>query len=461
MVRYLLRRLIFAISTLLLLSMVVFGMVKYAPTDQLLIPDALPGRPTPDYQEITTATQTAAALHLDLPIFYFALTTADRPDTLHRIFPYERRERLVQLLDQSGHWPAVQHFETALLAAETAAWHDSSAQAGSLRVALTGLRQAQRLGAIDTLAQAVRALGGRNTLGSRLDTLAGKAQVMHRDIRLKNRWRPALHWFGGHNQYHRWLSGLLTGDLGISTYLKRPVWEVMRFALLTTLFVNGVAFFLAFRISIPLGIAMASRRGRFDRVVRWILLLLYAMPGFWLGGLLLLLFATPHTGLYLIDGINLAAYDPADGPFLLWVAHNASKFILPVLTITLHALALITLQLRGGMREVISQDFIRTARAKGVTERVVYRSHAFRNALFPLITRFAGVFPALFAGSIVIEYLFAFPGMGMKTFEAYEHEDYPLLFAILILGAVMTVVGNFLSDILYVRADPRVRFDKQ
>ncbi len=458
MARYLLRRLIFAVSTLLLLSMVIFGMVKYAPSDQAITWEGRQGQTLPYHQQIAEATRLANAAHLHLPVFYFALTTADRPDTVDRIFPYERRERLVRLLDQSGYWPAVQQYETALGNAEKAAWEEPASV--PWRLMLTDLRRSRRLGAIDTLARAVRDSAGPTALEGRLETLAQAAETLHTELRLKNRWLPALHWFGGNNQYHRWLTGFLVGDFGRSVSFQRPVWEVIRFPLLATLFVNGLSVLLAFGISIPLGITMARRQGRFDRLHRWALLLLNAMPGFWLGGLLVLLLATPHTGLHWIDGIDLAAYDPADGPFLLWVGQNAGKFILPVLTITLHALALITLQLRGSLREVLFQDFIRTARAKGLAEKVVYRRHAFRNALFPLITIIAGVFPALFAGSIVIEYLFAFPGMGMKTFEAYAFEDYPVLFAILMLGAVLTVAGNFLGDVLYVWADPRVRLDR-
>ncbi|MEO6037400.1 MAG: ABC transporter permease subunit [Saprospiraceae bacterium] len=461
MSRYLIRRFVFAIVTLLLLSMVVFGMAKYAPTDTLVNAGQGPDEPANYRQQIAKATAQAAKLHLNLPVFYFSLTTADRPDTLDRIFPYNRREGLVRLLNQSGNWPNVQRYEDALLAADDAVWHDTAAQAKPLRAMLIDLRGTRQLATADALAESARQLGTQTASREALETLAGAAHVLRTDLQPENQWRPALHWDREKNQYHLWLSGFLRGDLGQSISSGHPVWETLRFSLLTTLLVNGLSFFLAFRIAIPLGIAMARRRGRFDWFSRWLLLLLYAMPGFWLGGLLLLVFATPHTGLHLIDGIDLGAYNPTDGPYLLWVGQNADKFIMPVMTLTLHTLALITLQLRGGVREVMTQDFIRTARAKGISESLVYRRHAFRNSVIPLITIFAGVFPALFAGSIVVEYLFNFPGMGMKTYEAYLYEDYSLLFAILMLGAVMTVVGNFLGDVLYVWADPRVRYDHQ
>ncbi|MEO6759850.1 MAG: ABC transporter permease [Saprospiraceae bacterium] len=461
MLLYLFRRLIFALITLLLLSMVVFGMVKYAPTDTLLTADDMLNEKVSYSQQIEKASWKAASLHLNLPVFYFSLTTADRPDTLDRIFPFRRREVLLGLLGQSGNWPAVQQYEAAWRAADEAARRDTAAQAKDLRAALTDLRETQQLTAIDQQAEAIRQQGAATALRLPLESLVRAAQILHTDLQPGKQWLPALHWYGFKNQYHRWLSGFLTGDLGQSVNSGRPVWATLQFPLFTTLLVSGLSFFLAFQISIPLGILMARRGGRFDRFNRWLLLLLYSMPAFWLGGLLLLVFATPHTGLYWINGINLMAYDAAEGPFLVWAAQNANKFILPVLTLTLHALALITLQVRGGIRAVMPLDFIRTARAKGAPERTVFRQHAFRNSLIPLITIFTGVFPALFAGSVVVEYLFNFPGMGLKTYEAYLYEDYPVLFAILMLGAVMTVVGNFLGDVLYAWADPRVRFDRQ
>ena len=466
MTRYLLRRLGFAIFTLLLLSMITFGLVKYAPTDHSLEQEPGQNHNVSYRQQIAQASRTAHSLYLDLPVFYFALTTAARPDTLARIFSYERRHRLLQLLGQSGNWPAVQQYETALLDAEESLDRDSSPQVGLLRVALYDVRQARKLGTIDSLAKVVQARStpyqASPALQARLTALTQATDHLRTDLLPGKHWLPALHWYGRNNQYHRWAKALLHGDLGQTTFSPRPVWDIMRFPLLTTLLTNAIAFFLAFRIAIPLGVAMARRGGRFDRLNRWVLLLLHAMPSFWLGGLLLLVFGTRHTGLHLIDGIDLFPYNSTeDGPpFFLWAAQNAEKFILPILTLTLYSLAIIALQMRGGIREVIAQDFIRTARAKGVEEDRIYKYHAFRNALIPMITLFAGVFPSLFAGSIVIEYLFNFPGMGMKTYSAYQNQDYPLLFAILMLGAVLTVVGNFIGDILYAWADPRVRFEK-
>ncbi len=166
-------------------------------------------------------------------------------------------------------------------------------------------------------------------------------------------------------------------------------------------------------------------------------------------------------GLHLINGISPdSPWQGSRFSFFQWCAINAPKFILPVLTLAIHALALLAMQMRGGMLDIVGQDFIRTARAKGVPEDLVYWRHAFRNALFPLITVFASVFPALFAGSLVVEYLFNFPGMGIKTQEAFIRRDYPVLFAIMMIAAALTIMGNLIADVLFAWADPRVRFSK-
>jgi peptide/nickel transport system permease protein len=124
-------------------------------------------------------------------------------------------------------------------------------------------------------------------------------------------------------------------------------------------------------------------------------------------------------------------------------------------------MGILAIQMRAGMLDTLDKDFIRTARAKGVGEEEVHWKHAFRNALFPIITVFASVLPALFTGSLVVEALFGFPGMGSKTFEAYLNSDLPLLSVIIMVAALLTILGNLIADLLYAWADPRVRFTKK
>jgi len=465
MFRYILRRVMLALPTLLIISMAVFGLSKCAPREPALeMGDSVFS--TLQEQEIAIR-QRAEQLGLDKPVFYFTFTTAAFPDTLYRIFPLSRRSQMAKLCAQTGDWPAVSRYDQTLrtLAFFADTLPDTLPGVGAFRVAFSEIIQGEQVesvaGTIGNVRSAVLQLPASHQPSHLLDSLQACALALGQKTQ---RWKmnvPAFYWHGVDNQYHRWLTGVATGNLGLSRLSQKPVWDSLKFSILSTLIINGFAMLLAYAAGVPLGVAMARRRDRaFDRVARWLLLFLFAMPMFWLGGLLILFFATPDFGLFLINGINLESYQGSGKSFIAWCGSNFDKFLLPVATLALHALAILALQMRGGMLDVIGQDFIRTARAKGVGEPGVYWRHAFRNALFPVITVFASVFPALFTGSLVVEYLFQFPGLGMKTHEAFMGGDYPVLFAILMLAATLSVVGNLLADLLYAWVDPRVRFSK-
>ncbi|MFQ5446093.1 MAG: ABC transporter permease, partial [Saprospiraceae bacterium] len=272
---------------------------------------------------------------------------------------------------------------------------------------------------------------------------------------------PALRWHGLRNQYHHWFTGFLRGDFGISVYERMPAAGKVKPALFWTLTINVAAILLAFGVAIPVGVWSAVRRGRrFDRTMSLGLFMLYSLPAFWVGTMLLIFFTTREYGMNFFAGPGLG-HVPADGAWWLkiWVA--APHLLLPVLCIAYPALAFIARQMRGSMVAALQQDFVRTARAKGLPERVVIWRHAFRNALFPVITMVASVFPAAIAGSVAIEYIFNIPGMGWLMLNAILQKDWPIVFTVLMLGAVLTIAGILVADVLYALADPRVRFSKK
>lgn len=467
MLRYVLRRILLAVPTLLVISMAVFGLSKCAPYDKAL--ESEEGSFGDLRQQEAAIRRKAERLGLDKPAFYFTLTTAAFPDTLHRIFPASRREFLKKLCAQTGNWPAVASYESALQ--EMHFWEnelpDSLAGVADFRLAVSDLMKNEEVGAVDAMFVQIQktsvSLPANPRLPRLLDSLQTSVAALRKEARPGNMSVPVFHWHGFDNQYHRWLTNFVAGDWGESWFWRKPVWAALKFSFFSTLIINGLAILLAYLIAVPLGVAMARRRERaFDRVARWVLLLLFAMPVFWLGSLLVLMLATPDFGIYIVkNGIVPESFQGSGRSFAGWCFSNFDKFILPIFTLSLHALAVLALQMRGGILENIGQDFIRTARAKGVGENAVYWRHAFRNALFPIITVFASVFPLIFTGSLVVEYLFQFPGLGMKTHEAFMKQDYPVLFAILMLAATFTILGNLIADLLYAWADPRVRFSKQ
>ncbi|MBV6439698.1 MAG: hypothetical protein EPGJADBJ_01345 [Saprospiraceae bacterium] len=466
MLRYLIRRTLLSIPTLIVISMVIFGLSKCAPRDPELElgDDAAFGTLR---QQDEAIYKRAERLGFNKPLFYFTLTTAAFPDTLYRIFPWTRREQLAKLCAQTGNWQAVNRYVAALreAAAFTDALPDTLPAAGTFRVAFSELLNGDHADDLEEAFAGVQEAGANLPAGFRAEELLDTLQRCVLDLKSNTQpdkmYIPAFYWHGTDNQYHRWLAGFVQGDLGMSRYAQ-PVWDSLKFSLLSTLVINGLALLLAYLFAVPLGVAMSRRRNlTFDRSARWVLLFLFAMPVFWLGSLLLLFLATPDFGLYVIKGIHLESYQGSGKTYWEWCFSNFDKFILPILTLTLHALAILALQMRGGILDTIGLDFIRTARAKGVGEDTIYWRHAFRNALFPIITVFTSLFPAIFTGSLVVEYLFQFPGLGMKTQEAFIGGDYPVLFCILMLAATLTVVGNLIADLLYAWADPRVRFARQ
>ncbi|MEQ1744199.1 MAG: ABC transporter permease [Saprospiraceae bacterium] len=458
MLTYLLRRILLAVPTLLLVSLATFALSRYTVADPIPF----------GYQENPSAYLAKARdLGLNLPEFYLSLSSAALPDTLHRILPVEDRQQLEQLAEQTGNWAATSLYWQSVTTGLTQAL--KQAPAGPVFVALSALRNVRQPGEVPVLLKIARA--GTDTLSHPVvktllrNRIAAVEQAWSEWESTPQRWKlflPALHWHGLQNRYHRWLSGFLSGDAGTSAVTGNPLLVELRPSLLVTLLINGMALLLAYLIGVPLGVYMARHHGkRADRWARSALIFLYAMPVVWVGSLLILLLSRQDVGLGLINGMNAEPWQLSGKPFGQWAWDNLEKFVLPVLTLTLHAVAILAMQMRNGILEVVRQDFIRTARAKGLSERAVFWRHAFRNGLFPIITVFASFFPALFGGSLVVEYLFDFPGMGIKMEAAFSQNDYAVLFAMVMFAAAVTVFGSLLADVLYAWADPRVRFGRR
>jgi peptide/nickel transport system permease protein len=252
--------------------------------------------------------------------------------------------------------------------------------------------------------------------------------------------------------------GFLRGDFGISLSHRMAVTEKIKPALFWTLVINLAAIALAFLMAVPLGVWSAVKRGQtFDKATTIGLFMLYSLPAFWVATLLLIFFTTREYGMDFFPSGGLGNV-PTSAPWWqqIWLA--TPHLMLPIVCVAFPSIAYIARQARGGMANVLSQDFIRTARAKGLPERTVIWRHGFRNALFPLITLLASVVPSAIAGSVAVEAIFNIPGMGWLTLQAIGQNDWPIVFTVLMLGAVLTVVGMLLADVLYRWADPRLNY---
>lgn len=257
-------------------------------------------------------------------------------------------------------------------------------------------------------------------------------------------------------QYFDWLGEVLRGNLGTSIRMKQPVTEVIRQRLPNTMKLAGVSLVITLAIALPLGILSAVRQ------YSWLDYLLTAfnfvgisIPQFWLALMLLYLFAV-KIQLLPVRGMSSPYVEPG---FWNHFVDTVTHYILPVASITLAGLAGYMRYQRAAMLEVIRQDYIRTARAKGLPEHVVILKHAWRNALIPIVTLLGYVLVILVEGSIVVEAIFSWPGMGLLAVDSLQQRDYPVVMAIVMLSAVLIMIGTLLSDILYAIVDPRVRYD--
>jgi peptide/nickel transport system permease protein len=270
-------------------------------------------------------------------------------------------------------------------------------------------------------------------------------------------------------QYVLWLKAVLTGDWQTSFFLNRPVKEIILQRLPATMILMITAYILQELIALPAGILAALRRySFFDQFVTFFSYVGYSMPTFWLGLMLLLIFAVffpifPVSGIIDIRTTGAPFLTPQYGDWfhahpiegLLDVARHV---VLPATTIAIVGIAGDSRFMRASMLDAIHQDFIRTARAKGLPERVVILKHALRNALLPIITQIALTLPTLFSGAVVTEAIFSWPGMGQLFFQALAAYDYPLLMGIMITAAGLVVIFNFFADVAYAVVDPRISY---
>lgn len=261
-------------------------------------------------------------------------------------------------------------------------------------------------------------------------------------------------------QYLLWVKRLATLDFGNSYKDHRPVLAKVGEALPVTLLLNLVSIVLIYLISVPLGVFSAvSPDSRLDRVVTLALFVLYSLPSFWVAMIFIIyLGGGEYLDLFPVVGIVSEGYGSLG--FLGKIGNLLWHLVLPVTVLTYGGLAFLSRFSRAQLLEVIRQDYIRTARAKGLPERVVIMKHALRNALIPFVTLMGTLLPALIGGSVIVEQIFSIPGMGRLGFEAVLSRDYPTVMAIAAIEAVLTLASLLISDLVYVLVDPRISFER-
>ena len=259
-----------------------------------------------------------------------------------------------------------------------------------------------------------------------------------------------------HLQYVDWVRSVASGNLGYSYESNRPVRDLILEHLPNTIKLAGISLVFTLLIALPLGIVSAVKQ---NTAVDYLLTLFsfvgISLPSFWLGLMILYYFGVV-LGWFPTRGMRSIMVEPG---FWNQLKDSAAHYVLPVVAVTLIGLSGYVRFQRAAMIEVLGQDYVRTARAKGVPERTVILKHAWRNALIPIVTLLGYVLVVLVEGSIVVETVFTWPGMGLLAVDALSNKDYPIVMGVVVLSSAMIVLGTLLSDVLYAVVDPRVRYD--
>jgi peptide/nickel transport system permease protein len=251
-------------------------------------------------------------------------------------------------------------------------------------------------------------------------------------------------------QYLLWLSHLARGNLGYSWNLNQSVASLLGQRLIKSVVLVGSSTILALIIAIPIGMIQAVRRNKFfDHFFNGFSTIFYAMPSFLLGLLLILIFAIKFP---------IFPAEAPQGETLGSILGNLNAMVLPVATLTLITLALFSRYMRSSVIDNLTEDYVRTAKAKGASERRVLFRHVMRNSLIPIATLVGLAIPGILSGALIVESVFNYPGMGLLFYQQAQKQDYPVLLGITVVVAVATILGSLLADVLYAVLDPRVRY---
>ncbi|MCB9230071.1 MAG: ABC transporter permease [Bacteroidia bacterium] len=471
MLRYILKRILIFIPTLVAISLLAFGISVNSPGDPVEqmnsgdVPSTSVRASEQDYLRMRQK------LGLDLPIFYFGLNSFAIPDTLYKVIRPADQEVMEALTYEFGNWEKVSQYYYSLKELEytlTETKPDSASRRDRLTIRnhVSQVKNSHdqpevqfHLDAIDSLVH-LHPVALRPVL-LKSDRVRAQWEDLLNHQQIWKIYIPAIHFYGIHNQYHRWISHMLTGDFGVSYQDKREISNKIPEALRWTLFINIFSLILAYLFSIPIGIRSAVKKDTLsDKTITTGLFILYSLPTFWVATLMIQFLCNPdYLNIFPTHGVQNLQHSAEWSIFRRigdWTAH----LFLPMVCSTYGAVAVLSRYMRVGMLEVLGQDYIRTARAKGLGERLVIYRHALKNSLIPMITLLGNLLPGLVAGSLIIEIIFSVPGMGLSIYSAIVYRDYPMIIAFFTLFGALTQMGILVSDLLYALMDPRISYSK-
>lgn len=473
MLKYIIKRIFIFIPTLFVIALATFYLsvnVPGDPVEQMLNANNDAGSSAGQKASEEAYIQKRHELGLDLPVFYFSVSNQAMPKNLHEIPKKFHRKNLHDFIEKYGNWKEINdYYEQVKAFSYKVSDVSSDSMNADLLIQIKDNVQDLFLENDDTLLQHVfqemkTTIASNPTLETGLAAPLHITQQKYEAIKLKatpyKKFIPAIHWYGTNSQFHKWVTNFFRGDFGISYQDGRPVKTVIWSAVRWTLILSIISIILTYLIAIPLGIFSAAKKDSLmDQGISTTLFVLYSLPNFWVATLLILfLGGGDFFDIYPANGVGQL---DSSMSFLQQFWTRTHFLILPVICFTYGGLAFLSRQMRGAMINTLSQDYIRTARAKGLDDETVLWKHSFKNSLIPIITLFANVFPLLISGAVIIEFKFTIPGMGKTAYEALLARDYPVVYTIVMFSAILTLVGYLVADILYAWVDPRIKFDKK
>jgi peptide/nickel transport system permease protein len=477
MSKYIIRRILIFIPTLFIITILAFIISVNAPGDpveRMMSSAQTSDRFAGNENSKELQLYWRKKLGLDLSLFYFSLHSLASPGTLYKIYDRSEKETLERLIDSYGNWNEIYAYSNSIKFFENAL----NAKSGSIFLNKEELKELKHEAAslkYEFNDEAV--LYKFNTIekiNSSKDFISEFNNVKQKYAEVKSlssQWKnfiPVISFYKN-NQYNRWLfgdgiysKGIVRGDFGTSYFTKQPVSEVIGEKIKWSFFFVILSVVIAYAVSIPLGAKAGSQKDSvFDKTSSIILFILYSLPVFWVATLLLMTFANPDAFLiFPASGVKPANGFPENASILEKLHLSFPYLVLPLLCYTYGTITFLSRTVRVSMLEQIKSDYVRTARAKGLSESKVIYKHALRNALLPAITVFGNFFPLIISGAVVIETIFTIPGMGYETLIAVQNQNYPMIIAILTITGILTLAGYLVSDILYVITDPRISFSK-
>jgi peptide/nickel transport system permease protein len=483
---YILRRILLFIPTLFVITLLSFMILVNAPGDPVeRMMTASQSSGDISTQSIAQREQRDYWSHrmgLDLPVFYFSMHSFAEPDTLFKIADKGERNALSKLISTYGDWKEIQHYYLAELQLEAdldqtrmeqlnrPGEYQFQNELNKIRFEAASLKSSSAKAVIDKKIYQLEFFFQKYSLPGK--TSVETVQKNFDQVTLHHAsWKNYFPVISFHpvNQYHRWLfgngqpgTGLIRGDLGISYLTKQPVAGMIKGKIGWSLFFTLFSVILAYIVSIPVAIKAASKKNsRFDHLSSIILFLLYSLPTFWIATVLLMTFSnTDVLNIFPASGVKPVTGYPLEATWFEKMKLTLPYLILPMICYTYSSFAFLSRTLRVSMLEILSKDFIRTARAKGLSEKKVLWKHALKNSLLPVISIFANVFPFMIGGSVILESIFTIPGMGSTIYSSIDAQDYPMIVAVFTLTGLLTMLGYLFSDMLYAFVDPRISFSK-